>query len=38
MKNRVGVEMVKLNAIIEKKVGEEIRSWKGHAAFNNMLK
>jgi hypothetical protein len=38
VKNRVGVEMVKLNAIIEKKALEEIRSWKGQTAFNKILK
>jgi hypothetical protein len=38
VKNQVRVEMVKLNAIIEKKATKEIRSWKGQTVFNKILK
>jgi hypothetical protein len=38
MENRVGVEVTMLNAIIEKKAPEEIRSQKGQIAFNKILK
>jgi hypothetical protein len=38
VKNQVGVQMVKLNTIIEKKAVVEIRNRKGQGAFNKILK
>jgi hypothetical protein len=37
VKNRVGVEVLKLKAIIEKKAAEEIRSWKSESALDKIL-
>jgi hypothetical protein len=38
VENRDGVEVMKLDAIIEKKTAKEIRSWEGQSALNKILK
>jgi hypothetical protein len=38
VENRVGVEVIELDAIIKKKTAKEIKSWKGQFALDKILK